>query len=53
MKIVYGAVIEFDVTTEDNASAYANSKQITCGEVMVAGKNFGVSVTENVASPED
>lgn len=48
LKMGRGAVIELDAGVDDHAYIFANKKLIARGEVVVAGENVAVSITDLV-----
>lgn len=48
-----GAVIDLDVSEEDDVDIYANSTLVARGQVVLLGERIGVSITEVLLrSPE-
>jgi flagellar motor switch protein FliN/FliY len=50
LKMGRGAVIELEVTVDDDAWIYANNRLIARGEVVIVGEHVGVSTTDTVVS---
>ena len=50
LKMGRGAVIELEVTVDDDAWIYANNRLIARGEVVIVGEHVGVSITDTVVS---
>ena len=50
LKMGRGAVIELEVTVDDDAWIYANNSLIARGEVVIVGEHVGVSITDTVVS---
>jgi flagellar motor switch protein FliN/FliY len=53
LKMGRGAVIELDATVDSDVGIYANNRLIARGDVMVAGENIAVSITENIVASDD
>tara|TARA_Y100000031_G_scaffold24994_1_gene26813 strand:- start:1471 stop:1725 length:255 start_codon:yes stop_codon:yes gene_type:complete len=53
LKMGRGAVIELDATVDSDVGIFANNRLIARGDVMVAGENIAVSITENVMATDD
>ncbi|MBO6756205.1 MAG: flagellar motor switch protein FliN [Roseibium sp.] len=48
-----GAVIDLDVTEDDDVKIYANSTLVAMGQVVLLGERIGISITEVLMrSPE-
>ncbi len=48
LKLGRGAVIELDGHQDQPVKIYANGEMIAKGEIMVAGENVAVSITQSV-----
>ncbi|VAV92456.1 Flagellar motor switch protein FliN [hydrothermal vent metagenome] len=48
LKLGRGAVIELDGHQDQPVKVYANGEMIAKGEIMVAGENVAVSITQSV-----
>lgn len=46
-----GAVIDLDADIEQLVSIFANNKLIAKGEIVIAGENIAVSITESYLVP--
>ena len=46
-----GAVVELDKAYAEPVDVYLNGRLVAHGEVVVAGENFGVKITEIVSDP--
>jgi flagellar motor switch protein FliN/FliY len=53
LKMGRGAVIELDATVDSDVGIFANNRLISRGDVMVAGENIAVSITENIVASEE
>ncbi|HJM50467.1 MAG TPA: FliM/FliN family flagellar motor switch protein [Alphaproteobacteria bacterium] len=53
LKMGRGAVIELDATVDSDVGIFANNRLIARGDVMVAGENIAVSITENIVASEE
>lgn len=48
-----GAVIDLDVDVEQQVSIFANGKLIAKGEIVIAGENIAVSITDSYLVPSE
>ncbi|MEP1934974.1 MAG: FliM/FliN family flagellar motor switch protein [Roseibium sp.] len=48
-----GAVIDLDVSEDDDVRIYANSTLVAKGQVVLLGERIGISITEVLMRPAD
>jgi flagellar motor switch protein FliN len=48
-----GAVIDLDVTEEDDVKIYANNTLVAKGQVVLLGERIGISITEVLMRPPE
>ncbi len=48
-----GAVIDLDVTEDDEVRIYANSTLVAKGQVVLLGERIGISITEVLMRPPE
>ncbi|CTQ54941.1 Flagellar motor switch protein FliN [Roseibium album] len=48
-----GAVIDLDVTEDDDVKIYANNTLVAKGQVVLLGERIGISITEVLMRPPE
>ncbi|MEE4011291.1 flagellar motor switch protein FliN [Stappia sp. BW2] len=48
-----GAVIDLDVSEDDDVKIYANNTLVAKGQVVLLGERIGISITEVLMRPPD
>lgn len=48
-----GAVIDLDVSEDDDVSIYANNTLVAKGQVVLLGERIGISITEVLLRPPE
>jgi len=48
-----GAVIDLDVSEDDDVKIYANNTLVARGQVVLLGERIGISITEVLMRPPD